>query len=155
MVLGEVVEAQSLGKRHLHLLRLYTRGMRNIGVGLIIAIYVAVCVTSSIGPVYRAGNLEFRGVHPPTHFDPMMIAVAILGIALAVGPLRRGERWAALTELMALIMVLVARFNTGAERLVILDPNRHGFAYQMVSILVVGIGLTLTQRKDRGADRPA
>jgi hypothetical protein len=116
--------------------------MRNVGVGLIVAVYAFLLFTSSSAPAIRsdAGIIATRA---QARFDPMMTAVAIAGIALAVIPVRRGERWAHLTTLVILVMVLVGRFTTSGQRLVVLEPNQHGY-FLIIPLALAIAGLFLT-----------
>lgn len=122
--------------------QLYTRGMRNIGVGLIVAVYAFLLFTSSSTPVSASdtGVIATRG---HTHLDPLMTAVAIAGIALAAIPVRRGERWAQLTTIVILIMVLSNRFLTSGQRLVVLDQSQRGYSL-IIPLVLAFVGLFLT-----------
>ena len=73
----------------------------------------------------------------------MMIAVAIAGIALAMIPVRRGERWAHLTTIVILAMVLTSRFTASGQRLVVLEPRQHGYSL-IVPLAMAIAGLFLT-----------
>jgi len=86
------------------------------------------------------------------HVDPMMLAITVAGIALAVIPVRRGERWARLTTLAILSIVLGTRFFTSGQGLVVLDPNRHGYGYSLVilsTLMIAGLALALTNPSRR------
>jgi hypothetical protein len=73
----------------------------------------------------------------------MMTAVAIAGIALAMIPVRRGERWAHLTTIVMLVIVLTSRFTTSGQRLVVLEPNQHRYSL-IVPLALTFAGLFLT-----------
>jgi hypothetical protein len=110
--------------------------MRTVGVGLCVAAWGVLFFKSSYSPAYTQAR---------PHPDPLMLAITIAGIALAVIPIRRGERWALLTELVMLVIVLVTRFTTGAQRLVILEPHQHGYSF-MVAAGLAAAGLALAWR---------
>jgi hypothetical protein len=126
--------------------------MRNVGVALIVAVYAVLFFTSSSAPVAMS-NTGLVATRAQPHLDPMMTAIAVAGIMLAVIPLRRGERWAQLTTVAILILVLVTRYTTSGQRLVVLDPNRHGYSLVIVSVLAIA-GLFLTGRFGPGARSP-
>ncbi len=125
--------------------------MKNVGVGLIVAVYAFLLFTSSSAPAIRsdAGIIATRA---QARLDPMMTAVAIAGIALAMIPVRRGERWAQLTTIATLIIVLETRYATSGQRLAVLDLNQHGHSLIIASVLAI-VGLALTN-PSRGA-RPS
>jgi hypothetical protein len=120
--------------------------MRNVGVGLIVLVYAVLLFTSSSAPV----AMSDKGiVATRTHagIDPMMGAITVAGIALAVIPVRRGEKWAQLTTLVTLIIVLVTRYATSGQRLVVLDLNQHDRSLIIASVLaIVGPALTNPSR---------
>jgi hypothetical protein len=129
--------------------------MRNIGVGLIVAVYAVLLFTSSSAPVFMR-DTGFVGIRAHAHFDPMMVVVTIAGVALAAIPVRRGERWARLTTIAMLTMVLFTRFTTSGQRLVVLNPNQHGYGYSLIIAAILGVaGLALTDPYARGVRHSA
>jgi hypothetical protein len=54
--------------------------MRNIGVGLIVAVYAVLLFTSSSAPVFMR-DTGFVNIQAHAHFDPMMVVVTIAGVA--------------------------------------------------------------------------
>src|SRR5256885_16166378 len=90
------------------------------------------------------------------HLDPAMLAayaspwpvalacgVAVMGIMLAVGPIRRGERWAGGTSLITLMILLITRMMTDPRCLVVLDPHQPGCHTFMIAIALGISGLLL------------
>ena len=121
--------------------------MRNAGVGLVVAAYALLIYMSLAGPAYARA-------HP--HLDPAMLAayaspwpvalacaLAIMGIMLALVPVRRGEAWAVWTSLVTLAILLITRVVTDPRCLVVLDPHQHGCHTFMIAIVLGVIGLAL------------
>jgi len=75
-------------------------------------------------------------------------SLALQGIVLALVPIRRGERWASLTVLAVLLILLATRLVTDPRCLVVLDPHQHGCHTFMIAVLLgfIGIGLAALSR---------
>jgi hypothetical protein len=123
---------------------LYTRGMRNIGAALVIAAYLVLLFTSSVGVAYMS-DAGIGLTQARWHFDPMMVAIAIAGIMLALIPARRGERWAQVTQVAMLASVLTTRFVHGAKRLVVLDSSPQGHSVLIIVFVLAIAGLVVSQ----------
>ena len=121
--------------------------MKKTGVGLVVAAYALLMYMSLAGPAYARA-------HP--HLDPMMLAaytspwsvalacgLALMGIMLALIPVRRGEAWAVWTSLITLAILLVTRVATDPRCLVVLDPHQHGCHTFMIAIVIGVVGLIL------------
>ena len=119
--------------------------MKKTGVGLVVTAYVLLMYMSLAGPAYARA-------HP--HLDPAMLAayaspwtialacgLAIMGIMLALIPVRRGEAWAVWTSLITLTLLLITRLATDPRCLVVLDPHQHGCHTFMIAILLGVVGL--------------
>jgi hypothetical protein len=72
-------------------------------------------------------------------------ALGIVGIALALIPIRRGERWAMWTSLAMLIVLLIPRIATDPRCLVVLDPHQHGCHTFVLAIVLGVVGLVLAR----------
>jgi nicotinamide riboside transporter PnuC len=121
--------------------------MRKVGVGLVVVAYALLLYMSLAAPAYARA---------PQHLGPAMLAeyaapwpvalactVAVAGIALALVPLRRGERWALWTLLATFVIPFITRIVTDPRCLVVLDPHQHGCHTFMIAVLlgIVGLGL--------------
>jgi hypothetical protein len=118
---------------------------RKIGVALIVLSYALLLYFSLASPSYA---------HAHPHMDAAMLArysdwwpvalgsaLAIANIILALIPIRRGERWAMLSSLATLLILLVTKLATDPRCLVVLDPHQHGCHTFMITILLGLIGL--------------
>jgi hypothetical protein len=119
--------------------------MRNVGVALFVATWILLVFTSSVAPAYVTDTSVVL-VQSSPRLDTMMLSLAIAGIALAVFPVRRGERWALLTQIAMLITVLVPRLSTGTQRLAVIDPHQQSHTFAIATVLAVA-GLVLTPAK--------
>ena len=132
---------------------LYTRGMRNIGAALVIAAYLVLLLTSSVGVGYvSSAGIGLTQAH--WHVDPMMVPIAIAGIMLALIPVRRGERWAVLTQVAIFSWVLVTRFGEGAKRLVVLDPSSQNNGLHIIVLALALVGFALSSPSTTRAESP-
>ena len=91
--------------------------------------------------------------------SPWPIALAcglsIMGIMLALIPVRRGEAWAIWTSLITLTILLITRVATDPRCLVVLDPHQHGCHTFMIAIALGAVGLVLaglSRRSYRSTD---
>lgn len=121
--------------------------IRKVGVGLVVAAYALLLYTSLAAPAYAR-------THP--HMDKAMLAeyaapwpvalacaLAVVGILLALIPIRRGERWALWTSLATFLLLLATRLVTDPRCLVVLDPHQHGCHTFMIAVVLGIIGLAL------------
>ena len=127
--------------------------------GLVLAAYALLLYMSLAAPAYARA-------HP--HLDPAMLAayaspwpvalacgLAVMGIMLALIPVRRGEAWAVWTSLITLTLLLITRLATDPRCLVALDPHQHGCHTFMIAIVPGVVGLVmagLTRSPYRRAD---
>jgi uncharacterized membrane protein len=123
--------------------------MRKIGVALVVAAYVLLLYMSLAAPAYARAH---------SHLDPAMLAayaapwpvalactVAVVGIVLALVPIRHGERWALWASLAMLIIPFITRVSTDPRCLVVLDPHQHGCHTFMIAVVLGIIGLVLAR----------
>ena len=73
----------------------------------------------------------------------LALAVAVVGILLALIPIRHGERWALWTSFATLIILFVPRVATDPRCLVVLDPHQHGCHTFMIAVVLGMVGLGL------------
>ena len=122
---------------------LYTRGMRNIGAALVIAAYLVLLLTSSVGVAYMS-DTGIGLTQARWNVDPMMVAIASAGTMLALIPARRGERWAQVTQVVVLASVLTTRFGNGAKRLVVLDSSPQGHSVLIIVFVLAIAGIVFS-----------
>lgn len=121
--------------------------MRSTGVGLAVAGYALLLYMSLSAPAYARA-------HP--HLDPAMLAayaspwpvalacgLSVMGVMLALIPVRRGEAWAVWTSVATLTILLITRVVTDPRCLVVLNPHQHGCHTFMISIVIGVVGLIL------------
>jgi predicted membrane channel-forming protein YqfA (hemolysin III family) len=120
---------------------------RKVGVALVVAAYALLLYTSLAAPAYarahphmdKAMLAEYAGPWPVA----LASALAVVGIMLALIPIRRGERWALWTSLATLIVLLVTRIFTDPRCLVVLDPHQHGCHTFMIALVLGILGVVL------------
>jgi hypothetical protein len=115
--------------------------MRNVGIGFLIAAYVWVLYTSLAAAYARAhaqptpAMLAEYGAPWPV---ALTCALALYGLALALIPIRREEKWAIWLSAMTLLILVAARIATDPSCLAVLDLNQHCCHIFMISM---GLGL--------------
>ena len=124
--------------------------MRNIGAALVIAAYLVLLFTSSVGVAYMS-DAGIGLTQARRHVDPIMVPVAIAGIMLALIPVRRGERWAQLTQMVMLISVLTTRYGNGAKRLVVLYSSQQGHGFLIIALVLAIAGMLFSQPSAKSA----
>ena len=119
-----------------------------IGVGLTVVAYLLLLYGALAAPAYARSH---------SHLDPAMLAAyaapwpvamtsvfAITGVALALIPIRRGEKWAIWMSLSTFIILFIVRITTDSRCLAALDPHQHG-CHTFILLVLVGItGLILS-----------
>ena len=123
---------------------------REAGVGLVVAANALLVYISLSAPPYARAH---------THLDPALLAeyaspwpvalgcaVALAGIALALFPLLRGERWALWTQLAVLIILFTTRLLTDPRCLVVLDTHQHGCHTFMIAVVLGVVGLVMARK---------
>jgi hypothetical protein len=119
-----------------------------IGVVLLVLAYVVLLYTTLAAPAYARAHSHLDPVLLATYASPWPVAlatvVALTGIVLALIPIRRGERWAALLSLAMFLALLATRLGTDPRCLVVLDPHQHGCHTFMISVALGLIGLALS-----------
>lgn len=102
---------------------------------------------SFAAPAYARAHPHLSAVLMAEYAAPWPVAlassVAIIGMILALIPIRRGERWAMWTSLATFLGLLATRFATDPRCLVVLDPHQHGCHTFMIAVLLGIVGLAL------------
>jgi hypothetical protein len=124
--------------------------MRRVGVLLVVAAYLLLLYTSLAAPAYARAHASLDPAFLAAFAAPWPLALAcslvIAGIALAVFPLRRGQRWAWWTLFLTLAICFFTRTLTDPRCFVVLDPHQHGCHTFVIASLVEVVGLALTWR---------
>jgi hypothetical protein len=126
-----------------------------VGVGLTVAAYLLLLYGALAAPAYA---------HSHSYLDPAMLAAyaapwpvamtsvfAITGIALALIPVRRGEKWAVWLCLSTFAILLIVRITTDARCLAVLNPHQHGCHTFIILVLIGTTGLILSGFGKRSA----
>ena len=120
---------------------------RTAGVGLLVTAYALLLYTSLAAPAYARAHPQMDKAMLAAYAAPWPVAlaaaVAVLGIVLALIPIRRGERWALWTSFASLIILLIPRVATDPRCQVVLDPHQHGCHTFMILVVLGIIGLVL------------
>ena len=123
---------------------------QKIGITLLLLAYALLAYISVFAPSHV-------GAHQ--HLDPAILAqyagawpvalgctIAIVGIVLALVPIRRGERWAWWTSLAMWVILFITRLTTDPRCLVVLDPHQHGCHTFMIAVVLGVAGLMVARR---------
>lgn len=112
-----------------------------------VAAYALLLYTSLAAPAYAHAHPHLSAVLLAEYAAPWPVAlassVAVIGIILALIPIRRGERWAIWTSLATFLVLLATRLVTDPRCLVVLDPHQHGCHTFMLLVLLGIVGLAL------------
>ena len=73
----------------------------------------------------------------------LAVAVSVVGILLALIPIRHGERWALWTSFATLVILFVPRVATDPRCRVVFDPHQHGCHTFMIAFVLGMVGLVL------------
>jgi hypothetical protein len=122
--------------------------MRKTGIVLLIVSY-ALFAYGSLGAIpYAHAHPHLSATVLAQYGSPWPVAlgcsIAIMGIMLALVPIRRGERWAMWTSLASWILLLAVRLSTDPRCLVVLDPHQHGCHTFMIVIMLGIAGVALS-----------
>jgi nicotinamide riboside transporter PnuC len=123
---------------------------QTIGVWMVVAAYALLVYITVSAPFYAKAH---------SHLDPALLAqysapwpvalaccLALMGIMLALIPLRRGERWSLWTALTIFVILFVTRITTDPRCLVVFDPHQHGCHSFMISVVLGMVGLVLARK---------
>lgn len=120
---------------------------KRIGIGLVVAAYALLLYMSLAAPAYARVHPQLSATLLAEYAAPWPVAlgssVALIGIILALIPIRRGERWAMWTSFATLLVLLATRLAADPRCLVVLDPHQHGCHTFMMAVLLGTVGLAL------------
>ena len=123
-----------------------TPAMRNVGIGLLIAVYVSVLWTSLAAACARAPT-QLGPAIPAEYAATWPVALACVlalnGLALTLIPIRRGENWASWLSAVTLLILVSARIATDPCCLAVLDLNQHSCHVFMIFMSLGFVGLAL------------
>jgi hypothetical protein len=120
---------------------------RKIGIGFILLANALLIFIALSAPSYAQSHphidATLRAEYGTAWPVALICTLALIGIVLALIPIRRGERWAIWTSLASWIGLLATRLATDPRCLVVLDVHQHGCHTFMIAVLlgVVGLGL--------------
>lgn len=119
--------------------------LRKVGVALVVTSYALLLYASLAAPAYARSHPQLGAPMLAEYAAPWPVALgcalAIVGIALALVPIRRGEKWALWLSFGTLIILLIARLTTDPRCMVVLDPHQHGCHTFMIAIVLGVAGL--------------
>src|SRR5215510_1037447 len=123
--------------------------MRKIGVALTVAAYALLTYSALAAPRHHPqdAHSQFDAATYAAYWSPWPIALTcglgLMGIMLALIPVRRGEAWAVWTSLVALGILVIARFSNDPRCLVVLDPHQHGCHTFVIAMVLGVVGLVI------------
>jgi hypothetical protein len=126
---------------------------RKIGVGLIVAAYALFLYIGLSAPAYAHAHPSMDARMLAEYAAPWPVALAgslgLVGIVLALIPIRKGERWAILTSFATFAILFVTRMATDPRCLVVLDPHQHGCHTFVIAVFLGMVGLILSSFGNR------
>jgi hypothetical protein len=121
---------------------------RKIGVWLLVAAYAIFLYISISAPFYARAHQHMDAATLAEYSAPwpvaLMASLGLIGIILALIPIRRGERWAMFTSFVTFAILFVTRMATDPRCLVVLDSHQHGCHTFIIAIILGVAGLILT-----------
>ena len=119
-----------------------------IGVGLTVAAYLLLLYGALAAPAYARSHSYLDPAMLPAYAAPWPVAMTsvfvMTGVALALIPVRRGEKWAVWMCLSTFVILLIVRVTADARCLVVLNPHQHGCHTFILLVLIGIIGLVLS-----------
>ena len=117
--------------------------MKKLGLVMIVIAYALLMTTAVLGRLFDRKQSHLDPVQVAGYVEPwpvtLVIVFGLVGIVLALIPVRRGERWAIATSALALLALFAVRMTTDPLCLVVLDPHQHGCHSFMIA-MVLGLG---------------
>jgi hypothetical protein len=121
---------------------------RKIGVGLVVLSYALFLYIALSAPAYARAHPHLDAHMLAEYAAPWPVALAgslgLVGIVLALIPIRRGERWAILTSFATFAILFVTRMATDPRCLVVLNVHQHGCHTFMIAVVLGVAGLVLS-----------
>jgi hypothetical protein len=120
---------------------------RKIGVWLLVAAYAIFLYIAISAPIYALAHQHMNGA-VSTEYSALwpvalMASLGLIGIILALIPIRKGERWAISTSFVTFAILFITRMATDPRCLVVLDPHQHGCHTFIIAIILGVAGLVL------------
>jgi hypothetical protein len=113
----------------------------------VVVAYALLLYMSLAAPAYARAHPHLSAALLAEYAAPWPVAlassVAVVGMILALIPIRRSERWAIWTCLATFLALLATRLATDPRCLVVLDPHQHGCHTFMIAVLLGILGLAL------------
>jgi hypothetical protein len=120
---------------------------RKIGVWLLVAAYLIFLYIAISAPFYAHAHPHLGAQMIAEYSAPWPVALmgslGVVGIVLALIPIRKGERWAILTSFATFGILFVTRMATDPRCLVVLDIHQHGCHTFIIAIVLGVAGLIL------------
>jgi hypothetical protein len=117
--------------------------MKKLGLVMIVIAYALLIATAVLGRLFDREHSHLDPVQVAGYVEPwpvtLLIVFGLVGIVLALIPVRRGERWAIATSALALLALFAVRMTTDPLCLVVLDPHQHGCHSFMIA-MALGLG---------------
>jgi hypothetical protein len=116
---------------------------RKIGVSLLVAANTIFLYSAISAPFYAHAHQHLGAQTQAEYSAPwpaaLLISLGLIGIILALIPIRKGERWAMFTSFVTFAILFVTRMATDPRCLVVLDPHQHG-CHTFIIAIVLGLG---------------
>jgi hypothetical protein len=121
---------------------------RKIGVWLLVVAYTIFLYISISAPFYARAHQHMDAAMLAEYSAPWPVALmgslGLVGIVLALIPIRRGERWAMFTSFATFAILFVTRMASDPRCLVVLDVHQHGCHTFIIAIVLGVAGLVLS-----------
>ena len=121
--------------------------MRKTGIGLLVAAYVSALYTWLAPPAYAHAHAKhgetILAAYAALWPVALACALALNGLALALVPIRRGEKWAIWLSVMNLLIFLASRVATDPRCLVVRNWHLDDCHTFMISMVLGLVGLAL------------
>jgi hypothetical protein len=121
--------------------------MQRVGVGLLVVAYSLLAYISLSAPAYARAHPHLTTALLAEYAAPWPVALgsafALLGVLVALFPVRRREPWAYWTSLTVLVILMIVRIRTDPRCLVVLDPHQHGCHTFMIAMVLGLTGVAL------------
>jgi len=120
---------------------------RKIGVWLLVAAYAIFLFTAISSPFFARSHQHLDAAMLAEYSSPWPAALTgslgLIGIILALIPIRRGERWAMFISFTTFAILFITRMATDPRCLVVLDVHQHGCHTFIIAVVFGVVGLVL------------
>jgi hypothetical protein len=121
---------------------------RRSGVCLLVVAYAIFLYIAISAPAFAHAhpqmNTEMRAEYSAPWPVALMGSLGVIGIVLALIPIRKGERWAMFTSFATFGILFVTRMATDPRCLVVLDVHQHGCHTFIIAVVLGVTGLVFT-----------